>query len=98
MNLLPAICCIALPQLIFGQLATDNPQAKTANGIVEGVSHSGISVFEGIPFAQPPVGDLRWREPQPVKNWTGIKKDRSFRPQSNGTSGRRYGLPLARHK
>ncbi len=75
-----SICCIALPQFLFGQLATDNPQAKTANGIVEGVSHSGVSVFDGIPFAQPPVGDLRWREPQPVENWTGIKKTDHFGP------------------
>jgi len=78
MNLLPAICCIALPLSLFGQLDTDTPQAKTANGIVEGVSHSGVSVFEGIPFAQPPVGDLRWREPQPVERWTGIRKTDHF--------------------
>jgi para-nitrobenzyl esterase len=80
MNILPAICCIALPFSLFGQLESDTPQAKTANGIVEGVSHSGISVFEGIPFAQPPVGDLRWREPQPVENWTGIRKTDRFGP------------------
>jgi para-nitrobenzyl esterase len=80
MKLLPAICCVALPHLLFGQLATDHPQAKTANGIVEGLSHSGIAVFEGIPFAQPPVGDLRWREPQPVKDWTGVRKADHFGP------------------
>jgi para-nitrobenzyl esterase len=30
-------------------------------------------VFKGIPFAQPPIGDLRWREPQPVKSWNGVR-------------------------
>jgi len=80
MKLFPAICCIALPRLLFGQLTTENPQAKTVNGIVEGVSHSGVAVFEGIPFAQPPVGDLRWREPQPVASWAGIKKADHFGP------------------
>lgn len=80
MKILPVICCIALPRLLFGQLTADNPQASTANGIVEGVSHSGVSVFEGIPFAKPPVGDLRWREPQPVENWAGVKKVDHFSP------------------
>jgi para-nitrobenzyl esterase len=80
MKMLPAICCIALPLSLLAQFTADHPQAKTGNGIVEGVSHSGVSVFEGIPFAQPPVGDLRWREPQPVKNWTGIRKADHFGP------------------
>ena len=34
---------------------------------------TGIRSFKGMPFAEPPVGDLRWREPQPVKNWAGIR-------------------------
>src|ERR1700758_4090455 len=57
-----------------------NPQAKTSNGIVEGTYNSatGIRSFKGIPFAAPPVGDLRWKEPQPVKNWTGIRKAYHF--------------------
>jgi para-nitrobenzyl esterase len=80
MKLIPAICCIALPHLLLGQLATENPQAATADGIVQGISHSGISIFEGIPYAQPPVGDLRWREPQPVTDWTGIRKADHFGP------------------
>ncbi|MDX2045675.1 MAG: carboxylesterase family protein, partial [Chitinophagaceae bacterium] len=48
-------------------------QAKTINGIAEGtLEKSGIVSFKGIPFAAPPVGDLRWKEPQPVKNWEGV--------------------------
>ncbi len=80
MKMLPAICCIALPLSLAAQFTADHPQAETANGIVEGVSHSGVSVFEGIPFAQAPIGDLRWREPQPVKDWTGIRKVDHFGP------------------
>jgi para-nitrobenzyl esterase len=50
-------------------------QVKTSNGIVEGVlEKSGVRSFKGVPFAAPPVGELRWREPQPAKNWTGIRK------------------------
>src|SRR5262245_54266179 len=56
---------------------------KTANGIVEGrgVQPSGVRIFRGIPFAQPPTGDLRWREPQPVQNWEGVRAAREFGPR-----------------
>ena len=37
--------------------------------------------FKGIPFGQPPVGDLRWREPQPVKNWSGARNADEFGPR-----------------
>lgn len=39
---------------------------------MQGQLATGIAVFRGIPFAAPPVGALRWREPQPVKKWTTI--------------------------
>src|SRR5579884_1840225 len=43
------------------------------SGQVEGkVLPSGVKAYFGIPFAAPPVGDLRWREPQPVKPWKGV--------------------------
>ena len=58
------------------------PQAKTENGMLEGTSESGINVFRGVPFAAPPVGDFRWREPQPVKSWTGIRKADKFGPKA----------------
>jgi para-nitrobenzyl esterase len=56
---------------------------KTANGAIEGsgVQPSGVRIFKGVPFAQPPVGDLRWQEPQPVKNWTGTRAAREFGPR-----------------
>lgn len=53
--------------------------AKTENGIVQGsLEKSGVISFKGIPFAAPPVGDLRWKEPQPAKNWTGVLKATKF--------------------
>ncbi|GAB4022787.1 carboxylesterase/lipase family protein [Spirosoma koreense] len=64
-------------------LQSATPQAKTANGMVEGVAEaSGIRAFKGIPFGQPPVGDLRWKEPQPVKNWSGVRKTTKFGPRA----------------
>lgn len=59
------------------------PKIKTANGIIQGVSEaSGIRSFKGIPFAQPPVGDLRWKAPQPPANWQGIRAADHFGPQA----------------
>ena len=59
------------------------PQIKTANGIVQGATEtSGVHSFKGIPFAQPPVGDLRWKEPQAPKNWTGVRPADKFGPQA----------------
>ncbi len=61
----------------------DSPQVKTANGIVQGVVEtSGIHSFKGIPYAQPPVGDLRWKEPQSPKNWKGVLHTDHFGPQA----------------
>jgi len=74
-----AICLgTALPGAAF---AAD--RVKTANGLIEAAAQpgSGVRSFKGIPFAQPPVGDLRWREPQPVKNWTGVRNAGQFGPR-----------------
>lgn len=61
---------------------TKLPQAKTTNGILEGIDDSGIFIFKGIPFAAPPIGDLRWKEPQPVTNWEGVRKANKFGPRA----------------
>lgn len=56
---------------------------KTTNGTLEGVTEaSGIRSYKGIPYAQPPVGDLRWKEPQPAKNWTGVQQANKFGPRA----------------
>lgn len=65
------------------QAGQDLPlQVKVANGVLEGTNESGIRVFRGVPFAEPPVGNLRWREPQPVKNWQGVRKADKFGPRA----------------
>jgi para-nitrobenzyl esterase len=58
-------------------------QAATANGMVEGtIEESGIRAFKGVPFAAPPVGELRWREPQPVESWEGVRQAKQFGPRA----------------
>jgi len=61
-----------------------NPIATTPLGKLEGTwqAKNGIAVFKGIPFAKPPVGDLRWRAPQPVDAWQGTKKAQKFGPHA----------------
>jgi para-nitrobenzyl esterase len=51
---------------------------RTDAGIVEGVRTGRLTVYKGIAFAAPPVGSLRWREPQPVNSWNGVRKADKF--------------------
>ena len=53
-------------------------QVTTAEGILEGKDLSGITVFKGVPFAAPPVGNLRWKAPQPVQKWQGVRMAKEF--------------------
>jgi len=50
-----------------------------AQGEVEGVEQNGLAHYKGIPFATPPVGDLRWKAPQPAQKWQGVYKADSFK-------------------
>ena len=58
-------------------------QTKTANGIIEGFkdSKTGLQMYYGIPFAKPPVGELRWKAPQALENWQGVLKTDKFGPK-----------------
>jgi para-nitrobenzyl esterase len=53
---------------------------KVEGGLVQGAVEDGLAVYRGIPFAAPPVGDLRWRAPQPVVKWEGVKETVKFAP------------------
>src|SRR5664280_2186364 len=53
---------------------------KIDDGLLEGTFEEGLTVYRGIPFAAPPVGDLRWRAPQPPAKWEGVKQTIKFAP------------------
>jgi para-nitrobenzyl esterase len=50
------------------------------DGALQGAVADGVASFKGIPFAAPPVGDLRWRSPQPPSPWTGVKTASDYGP------------------
>jgi para-nitrobenzyl esterase len=84
-----SLACLLLVSCISRKNDTGNGslQVKTVNGIVEGrMEKSGIRSFRGIPYAAPPVGQWRWREPQPVKDWTGVRKATQFGPRAMQTA------------
>jgi len=67
--------------IAFSSLAGTGASAQTVAldaGQVEGSTVEEISSWKGIPFAQPPVGDLRWRAPQPVEPWQGVRPANAF--------------------
>lgn len=65
-------------------ISIPGPKVKTQNGILEGVYEpsAGLETFKGVPYALPPVGNLRWKEPQPLKNWKGIRVTKNFGPKA----------------
>lgn len=54
------------------------PTVKTASGLLRGTIEDGVAVFKGIPYAAPPIGANRWRQPQPVSSWKGIRTADKF--------------------
>ncbi len=59
----------------FAQLPAPAP---TEYGLVQGVVENDLTVYRGVPFAAPPVGDLRWRAPQPHAKWDGVRPSTEF--------------------
>lgn len=78
---------LALPLALFG--ASEAPQVKTASGVVEGKDDGAVHAFFGIPYAAPPVGDLRWKPPAAAAKWTGVRKATAF--GSHCMQGRVFG-------
>ena len=65
---------------------------ETANGRVCGFSKDGIFRFNGIPYAKPPVGTLRWRMPEPAETWAGVRDCSRFGPIAPQIQGAAEGL------
>ena len=61
-------------------IAQQPSPVKVQDGLLQGTSEDGLAVYKGIPFAAPPVGDLRWRAPQPTSKWEGVREATKFAP------------------
>lgn len=71
-----AVCILVVASSL--SFAQSGPRAKTRNGTVEGKTVGKNNIFLGIPYAAPPVGDLRWKPPQPAAAWSGIRQATEF--------------------
>ncbi len=81
MRTLWAGATLAAVALLWGRMADAQLRVvSVTGGQVAGAAADGITSFKGIPFASSPVGQLRWRAPQPVKPWTGIRVADHFAP------------------
>lgn len=92
MRKLFGIVCLACMSLtVNAQLL----RTTVAQGEVEGVEQNGLAHYKGIPFATPPVGDLRWKAPLPAQKWEGVYKADSFKdkPYQQSQGPARQGQP-----
>ena len=90
-----ACSCTALAAVVClapAARAQDPAAVKIETGELQGVVGDGVVSYKGIPFAAPPVGDLRWRPPQPAAPWTGVRQAAEY--GANCMQGR-FGPPPA---
>src|SRR5690554_911137 len=67
---------ILLAFIVYAQ----DPVVETSSGSLRGATEGNVSSFKGIPYAAPPIGEFRWRPPQPVKLWKGVREAKEYGP------------------
>lgn len=73
------ILILLLSTIVFNSAANpERPSANVDSGSLQGAIEYNMHVFKGIPYAAPPVGDLRWRPPQPAVPWNGVRDASQF--------------------
>src|ERR1043166_820541 len=74
---LPVLLCCIVPVCSALQWQPSNPVVQIESGALQGTmapEHPGVVFFRGIPYAAPPVGEVRWKPPRPVKPWSGTRR------------------------
>ncbi|TCO10651.1 carboxylesterase/lipase family protein [Natronoflexus pectinivorans] len=71
---------IALLVLFMGSCKQQPGLVAVEGGLIQGVVTDDLLIFKGVPFAAPPIGDLRWKAPQPVKEWYGVLETVEYAP------------------
>ncbi len=79
-----AATAVALAAALLPLDAADDV-VKIESGLVSGISTDGVRTFRGIPYAAAPVGNLRWRPPQPVAPWTNVRDGSEYGPECQQT-------------
>jgi para-nitrobenzyl esterase len=84
---LATITALLLTMFVLSYAQKENSfavQVKVENGAIEGLydTKSGLQLYFGIPFAKPPVGELRWKAPQPLDAWKGVRETKAFGPRA----------------
>ena len=74
---------MSMAVMLMATKAKAADEVKIDTGVVSGITVEtpGVRVFRGIPFAAPPVGDFRWKAPQPAAKWEGVRKGEEFGPR-----------------
>ena len=75
---------LALAAMAAPAMAADGPIVTVETGKLQGIAAAGnspVQIFRGVPYAKPPVGDLRWREPRPAESWQGVRAADQFGPR-----------------
>jgi para-nitrobenzyl esterase len=75
---LAAAVAVCAPAVHLPAHAQSAPIVRTATGDVQGMTEHGVLAFKGIPFAAPPIGNLRWRKPNPAAAWQGVRSGDAF--------------------
>jgi para-nitrobenzyl esterase len=70
--------CIILGNTTYAQHTPKAPIVKTKSGLIKGLTEGEVTIFKGIPYAAAPIGKFRWRPPQPVISWKGIRDATQF--------------------
>jgi para-nitrobenzyl esterase len=89
-NISPSICCLIAAFTLFlfysfnlpGNVRQGGTVVATDAGLISGLKcdSSDVITYKGVPYATPPINDLRWRPPEPVKAWQGVRKCEDFSP------------------
>lgn len=76
-----AVFLLALTSFVFMLPRVSSSDAvRVEGGLIAGTTADGVQSYKGIPFAAPPTGDLRWKPPQPVIAWQGVRECSAFGP------------------
>jgi len=86
--LIPAVAFVLSAPTALAQSVTVDAPA----GALKGQAQGSFNVFKGVPYAQPPLGKLRWRPPQPIEHWSGVKDATAFGPACIQPSGAMAGV------